>query len=559
MQLGSCVRYLIFLAILANMFGMLFPSLDSTFTPYYGSIAKHIVIDRNWQDLMLLDQNWLDKPHLPFWLTALSYKLFGFNSFAYMLPGFLFHLIGLCFTYKLAKFWYDEEVALLAVLFSASALHLMLSAIDVRAEAFMLGEIMPACYFWLRYDKHGGIKYLLGGALFTALALMTKGAFTLITIISGIAALWLYRGKWRNFISPKWLFALGLSFIFIAPELWTLYAQFDLHPEKIVYDRTHVSGIRWFFWDSQFGRYLGVGPLRNDDADFSHYFFFIHTFLWSYLPWWPMFFVAAWQFIKDCARDYANQDAGVFLFTSFFVTFILFSLSTFQVDHYTNIIFPFASIICAAWLNQFIATNSGVSKAHPLFYVENIITICLLLLVLLITPWVLDGPAMWLMLSLDILAWIAMIVCRARAWEFKLITFPTIAICLVFVFAMTVNGVEYAKYDGGYQIARYLNTQKNLYVVSYNIEFKNQMDMLSLNLHSKNPYQSISNLNMLQTLPRPLYLVAELGDLATIKEKIPDARVEKIFKSCTIETFLTNILQIDVLNKNLHYYVLLRL
>ena len=150
MKLSKSIKYLIALAIFANAVGFLFPSLRSTFTPYYGSIAKHIITSGDWTDLMLLNQDWLDKPHLPFWLTALSYSIFGFNSFAYIFPGFLFHLIGLYFTYKLTRFWYSEEVALLAVLFTASAFHIMLSDIDVRAEAFMLGEIIPACYFWLR-------------------------------------------------------------------------------------------------------------------------------------------------------------------------------------------------------------------------------------------------------------------------------------------------------------------------------------------------------------------------------------------------------------------------
>lgn len=557
MKLNNSIKYLIALAILANAVGFLFPSLRSTFTPYYGSIAKHIALSGDWTDLMLLNHDWLDKPHLPFWLTAISYNIFGFNSFAYIFPGFLFHLIGLYFTYKLARFWYSDEVALLAVLFTASAFHIMLSDIDVRAEAFMLGEIMPACYFWLRYDKHGGLKYLAGGAFFTALAFMTKGIFSLVTIVSGIAVLWMYRSKWRNFISFKWIFALCLSLIFTAPEFWVLYLQFDMHPEKIIYGHTHVSGIKWFFWDSQFGRFLGTGPIRNDHADFTHYFFFVHTFLWSYLPWWPMFFVAIWQFIKDFVYTRIHKDAEIFLFTSFFVTFVLFSISSFQVDHYTNILFPFASIICAAWLHG-IVVNCKANCRHPVFYAEGVIASILILAVLIITPWVLSGLAMWSILILDLAAWAAIIHFRCKGWEFKVIAYPTIAISLVFVFAMTVNGVEYVKYDGGYQISRYLNVQKNITVASYNIEPQYQMDMLGLYLHSNNPYIAVDSLNQLQTLPKPLYLVVEARDLAAIRVKFPGAQVEKIFRACNIETFIANILDPSALNKNLYTYVLLR-
>ena len=555
MKLEKSIKYLIVLAIFANAVGIFFPSLRSTFVPYYGSIAKHIAVSGDWSNLMLLNQDWLDKPHLPFWLTALSYQIFGFNSFAYILPGFLFHLLGLYYTYKLARFWYSREVGLLAVLFTASALHIMLSSIDIRAEAFMLGEIMPACYFFLRYDKHGGLSYLLGGAFFTALALMTKGLIALITIISGIALLWIYRGKWRNFISLKWIFALCLSILLVFPEIWALYLQFDAHPEKIMYGHTNVSGIKWFFWDSQFGRFLGTGPISNHRPDVWHYFFFIHTFLWSYLPWWPMFLVALWQFIKDFIKDRVHKDAEIFLFASFFVTFIVFSISTYQVDHYTNILFPFASIICAAWLHKVIV-NCKANCRHPIFYVENTIATILLLAVLVITPWVLSGLAMWSMLILDILAWGCFISCRSKGWQYKIIAFPTIAISIVFIFAMLVNGTEYAKYDGGYQIATYLNAKKNITVVSY--KAKDQNDMLSLNLHSDNPYQEISDLSQIATLAKPVYLVVESDDLPGVLAKLPGAQIEKTFAACTIETFIANVLDPVALNKKVYTFILLR-
>ena len=94
-KLNSKVKRLIVIAILANSIGMFYPLLLSTFSPYYGSIAKHMVISNNWTDLVLSGHDWMDKPHLPFWLSALSFKIFGINSFAYIIPGFLFYILGI--------------------------------------------------------------------------------------------------------------------------------------------------------------------------------------------------------------------------------------------------------------------------------------------------------------------------------------------------------------------------------------------------------------------------------------------------------------------------------
>ena len=148
------------LSIIIGAVGIFFPILGSTFSPYYGSIAKHIAITNNWTDLMFSGHDWLDKPHFPFWITALSFKIFGINHFAYILPGFIFNLIGALYTYKLSRAWYDEDVSLLATLFYITTLHLMLSAIDIRAEAYLLGEIIPACYYFLLYDRHKSIRYI---------------------------------------------------------------------------------------------------------------------------------------------------------------------------------------------------------------------------------------------------------------------------------------------------------------------------------------------------------------------------------------------------------------
>ena len=546
-KLTATAKILIIVAILANSVGMFFPSLSSTFTPYYGSIAKHIVLSNNWTDLILSGHDWMDKPHLPFWLTAFSFKIFGINSFAYILPGFLFNLLGIYYTYRLARLWYTKEVGVLAALFTSTALHLMLSSIDVRAEAYLLGEIMPACYYWLKFDRQAKFKYLVLGAIFTALALMTKGIFVIVTIISGLTFLWIYQRRWSNFISVKWIGALLLSFIYIAPELIALYYQFDAQPQKVVFGHTHMSGIRWYFWDSQFGRFFNTGPIMSSNPPPLHQLFFVHTFLWAYLPWWPMFFAAIWTAIKK--RKSSNVTANVYLFASFFVTFLLFSITKFQVDHYTNIIFPFASIICAAWFVNLIKEH----KAKPaILYIESGISILLVTLVIVLSFIALKGDDLYIIELCALIGVLAMLSLLKRSWIIKTIAYPTIAMCVVFVFAMTVNGVEYAKYDAGYQMARYLNREVHAPVIGYKI------DLLSLDLHSDNPYILVDNLTEAENTKKPFFLVTKQEDIAEVETKFPGTTVDSDFAGGSIETFMGNVINTERLKEKLTKYVILK-
>ncbi|PIW08076.1 MAG: hypothetical protein COW39_11110 [Comamonadaceae bacterium CG17_big_fil_post_rev_8_21_14_2_50_60_13] len=129
------------------------------------------------------------------------------------------------------------------------------------------------------------------------------------------------------------------------PELWALYAQFDAQPDKLVLGRIGVSGIQFFLWDSQFGRFFNSGPITNPGGT---PYFFAGVFLWAFLPWVGVAVLAVvreWRVFKT--RAPAQRATTVFLAGSFGVTFALFSLSKFQLDYYTVIVYPFLAIFCA--------------------------------------------------------------------------------------------------------------------------------------------------------------------------------------------------------------------
>ncbi|HEY4337127.1 MAG TPA: glycosyl transferase, partial [Puia sp.] len=123
---------------------------------------------------------------------------------------------------------------------------------------------------------------------------------------------------------------------------YCLWLQFDSHPEKLVFGRTGVSGIRFFFWDSQFGRFFNTGPIRGSGDPF----FYFHTLLWAFLPWSLLLYAAMFQ---KCRRRRAFPGDLVCLGAAL-ASFIVFSLSRFQLPHYLNILFPFFSILTAAYL-----------------------------------------------------------------------------------------------------------------------------------------------------------------------------------------------------------------
>lgn len=309
----------------------------------YAAIAKHIALTGDWISLYGNGADWLDKPHMPFWLAAVSFRCLGVTAFAYKLPAFLCWLAGLYYTYRLALLLYNEDVARLSVLIYGTALHAILANFDVRAEAYLTAFVIAAIYYlYLAAINRRVAANLPVGALCCALAVMTKGIFVLITIGGGLVIYQLLNRNWKSFFIHWWVVAV-LTCLFILPELYALYMQFDMRPYITVFGRTHVSGIRFFFWDSQFGRFFNSGPIRGE----GDLFFFLHTVLWAFLPWSLLLYPAVFQLIRRKAPFEKKQwvVAG-----SALISFLLFSLSKFQLPHYIVIVFPQLAMLLGGWL-----------------------------------------------------------------------------------------------------------------------------------------------------------------------------------------------------------------
>ena len=502
----------------------------------FSIIAKNIVLSHNWINLTFANQAWLDKPHFPFWVTALSFKLFGINAFAYILPGFLFCLIGAYYTYLLAKKLYSHEVGLLSALIYLSSLHLMLCTINVVAEPYLLGEIMPACYYWLCYDENNShsikISFLLKGAFFTALAMMTKGIFVLVTIVSGLVVVSLYHSGFyktlRKFFTLKWLLGLFLALVFIAPEIISLYLQFDKHPDLIVYGHTHVSGIKFYFWDSQFGRFMNNGPISRNIAhfDFSHYYYYVLVMLWAFLPWSVLFFVALfsikrwWHLLKD-------KSTAVYLLGSFFPTFIMFSLTQFQSDRYTNIIFPFAAIILANYIYLAKHMKSFYNLIVNIRYCVSgfigcfVLTLSLKLLHAWPTTDIINGSNIlihqWIFIiivALSIATLFFLILTFKNKRLYLAITASLVSFILVINFLHDFDNVTYKIYQRGYIVGHYLEDKPKHTVIDYRNGWSN-----NLQFNTQNNYSISNSFNdLIKKMPQPTayYLIFNKKELKDV-------------------------------------------
>lgn len=472
------------LALVTCLLCLLFPRMDGD-AAVYALLAKHMVLQGDAFNLVFQGKDWLDKPHFPFWMMAIFFKLFGINEYAYHVPGLLFYGLGAWFTRKMAFHFYDEVTASFAVLIYLSLFGLLLAVHDQKAEVYLLALMTGASYAWLRYEQHGRFKYWLLGSVCTAAAVMTKGVFVLGILGVGLVAMLVYRRAWSRLFHWKWVAAIAGTLLFTLPELLALYLQFDAHPEKLVFDRTQVSGLKFFLWDSQFGRFLNTGPIQNTKGS---PFFFVHNLVWTFFPLSVVLMGVLWTGARsllsrlrgmgaktDPASDAGLGAAPVFLWTTFLSAFALFSATKYQMDYYLVIVFPYAAIACAHWLKNvdlFSVWSGWLVRVH-LGYVGLILVLTLVLSVLYFWnsgyPWVL-------------LAWAPVLALASvmKRWgpQGRVLACSVGAVVALFVFTVTFHRDLYVKFNVGHVVARYLNTQVRQPVFVYNMIF-NTFDFFS--------------------------------------------------------------------------------
>ncbi|MEP0132724.1 MAG: glycosyltransferase family 39 protein [Eudoraea sp.] len=350
---------LIILAYLAGMFVTLF-EYDSA---QFAVMAMRMVQENDFINLFKGPEEYLDKPHMHYWLAALSFKIFGLYDWAYRIPGILATLLGAYSCFGLGRLLYNREVGKIASLIFMTAQTIMLSNIDVRTDAVLTGFTAFAIWQLATYIEKNSLKHLLLGAFGAGIAFSTKGQIALLVIGLPILCHLGYNNKWKLLFSWKVLVALAVFGLTISPILYSYYLQFDLHPEKIIRGKDHRSGILFILWEQSFERLSGEGVGKNS----SDYFFFFHTFLWVFLPWTIFGLVAYWTRVKALYKTKFKRDSGLEFLTIGGITliFLIISFAQFKLPHYLNIMIPLFAVLSASFMQDLI--NSAKEKKMKVF------------------------------------------------------------------------------------------------------------------------------------------------------------------------------------------------
>jgi len=421
--------------------GLFVPLMDND-SAHHANIALHMYLNRDYVNLIDAGQDYLDKPHLLFWLCTLSYKIFGVTSFAYRFPSFLFTILCVYSVYRLGRALYNEETGKLAALIISSAFAFILANTDVRMDAILTSCVAFATWQGVEFIQQKKIANAAGLALGMALGFDTKGHIGVFTPLVGLLFYTIYLRAWKMFFNWKWLIVLVVFAAFIFPVVYCFYLQYNLHPEKIVRGRNHINGVKFILFGQTVERFQGDG--FGSDAK-NDYFFFFHSFLWAFVPWSILAYIA----IVGRLKHFLKRKDEWLSPATFLAIAVVLTFSGFKLPHYINIIFPAASVMTSSW----IAVNA--IKPRVIFIIQLMVCLSMLLLVAILNAWAFPVKNLFLVISIVLLLAIVFYFLKNQQLSaLQKAVCMSVASMVVSFFLLNTNFYpQLLKYQGGNELA----------------------------------------------------------------------------------------------------------
>lgn len=299
----------------------------------YAGMSRDMAVSGDVLEIHYRDRDYLDKPPLLFWLSSLSFKVFGVHDRSYRLPSILFAFLGLYAVHRFTLLHHAREVAVSAMLMYGCSVAFFLMCNDVRCDTMLTGAVMTAIWLGCAWLESGRWTHLIGFALAIAAGMLAKGPIGAVAPAFAIGGQIVLTRGWRRLRDPRLLVVPALVALALLPMCIGLYQQHGWH------------GVRFYFWEQSFGRITGENRWKDD----STVLFFTHELLWQLLPWTLFVLIGIWKSIRALIRrkalpEYASLAGAVLTFTAL-------SFSQFKLPHYLYVALPLFAVMAARELH----------------------------------------------------------------------------------------------------------------------------------------------------------------------------------------------------------------
>ncbi len=487
--------FYIVLCIIIYILGSLFIPLMEIDSVQYANISREMLQNKSFLQIFDQGKDYLDKPPMLFWLSSLSMYFFGINDFAFRLPSILMAILAIYSTYKFTLLYYSNEIAILAALILASTQAMFLITHDVRTDTMLMAWVILAIWqfaSWLNNRKWHSLIIAFSAVAF---GMMTKGPIALMVPIFSFAPHMLIHRNFKMLFRWEYLVGLIIIIILLIPMDIGLYQQFDLHPEKVMYEKTGTSGIRFFYWTQSFGRITGESVWHENDD----FFFLFQNLLWGFLPW-TLFLISG--LISECTRIIrtkfiVNKNEEWIVLPGFLITYTALGISNYQLPHYIYVVLPFTAIIAAKSLYSLVINWENKFFKNVINGINIFIYILVLAILLVLLLFTFNTNIYFVIASLSVMSIFFLILMLKKIGaipkviQFALFTIITTNLLLTIFFYPTL--LEFQLGNAVTKVIRQKNIDKTKFYL-YQVYYERSLDF-----YSNHSFQQVESLDSLKS------------------------------------------------------------
>lgn len=313
--------------------------------PQYSQVAMEM--ERNGEWLIPLyrinaqnpnGEHWWSKPILPLWMFRASFTVFGESEFSARLPIVLTAVFGLALMGVLLGRGFGWRVGLLfALILGSSPQFFFISRQAIFDSPYVVFQTLALILLLLGlFKKPGDFRYIGSFWAVSGLAMLCKGLLAIVIPAAILGAYILATWEWKLLKRMKFQWGLPIFFIVCAP--WFVYMTAEFGP----------SYLKDFFWYHHFKRMAGEIKKPNNSFDLYVRQIFMATFPWS-----AFFPLAAYHALKRKSGElYERAGLYLFVFLSFVMPYIFFSLGSTKFNHYIFPSVPFIALLVAIYLDD---------------------------------------------------------------------------------------------------------------------------------------------------------------------------------------------------------------
>jgi 4-amino-4-deoxy-L-arabinose transferase-like glycosyltransferase len=281
----------------------------------FAESAREMIETGNYMRVQINYEPFWEKPPLFFWMQAGAMHLFGINEWAARLPNAVCGVITLLILYSIGKRLHNEIFARWWVLIYAGSflphLYFKSGIIDPWFNLFIFLGIY-FLFLFLNESSSASRKQLLLSAVFTGLAILTKGPVGLLIVVLSYLTFYFLSGR-------QYPFALRYLIIWLSVTGLVALIWFGLE----------ILQHGWWF-AGEFFRYQ-IRLAQTKDA--GHGGFFLYHFVVLLIGCFP----ASWFIFKkaDASGDRTNMFRK-WMLAALAVILIVFTLVRTKIVHYSS-------------------------------------------------------------------------------------------------------------------------------------------------------------------------------------------------------------------------------